>query len=61
MEVGPHLIKKIKDLQFDLALQKYSVKVLKLMLRASWAALAVMGVNLFCHYPATFVGNICKC
>ncbi|KAB1221204.1 hypothetical protein CJ030_MR2G025739 [Morella rubra] len=47
MEVGPHLMKKNKALQSELDLQKHTVKVLKVMLGASWVALIVMGVLLF--------------
>ncbi|KAB1222987.1 hypothetical protein CJ030_MR2G020038 [Morella rubra] len=47
MEVGPHLVKKNKALQAELDLQKNTVKVLKVMLGASWVALAFMGVLLF--------------
>ncbi|KAB1220459.1 hypothetical protein CJ030_MR3G009919 [Morella rubra] len=47
MEVGPHLMKKNKALQSELDMQKQTVKVLKVMLGASWVALVVMGVLLF--------------
>ena len=45
--MGPHLVKKNKALQVELDLQKNTVKVLKVMLGASWIALAFMGVLLF--------------
>lgn len=46
MEVRPHLLKKIKDMQSEVALLKRFVTVLKCMLGVSWVVIAIMGVLL---------------
>ncbi|KAB1199135.1 hypothetical protein CJ030_MR0G027303 [Morella rubra] len=46
MEVGPYLMKKVKDLQSEVVVLKGSVKTLKCIVRASWAVIVIMGALL---------------